>query len=271
MVVCDICSDLHIDQWNKNLYQKYPCGIREYNNLSWEKKDNTILIIAGDISDNIDLSIKFIDDISENYDKILFVDGNHEHVDLYPKLYSMEYINQKIKKKENDKLIYLPCNDYIVNDTVFIGFCGWWNYNNYDSKEIKKSLDYFKNWIDNFTESDSRDFIYNVFAKSKYEYNELIFKLNKYHLNNNISNIVIVTHTQPDISFVNLEDLGSELNTKFENITSSKFPKIKYWIFGHTHAQHNTKKNNIEYICNPRGRPEDFNRTNYNLHKLIIK
>ena len=270
MIICDICSDLHIDQWNKKLNQKYPCGNREFYNLEFTKKNNKILIIAGDISDNIDLSIDYIDTISENYDKVLFIDGNHEHVENYPKLYTIEYINQKVKKKENNKLTYLPCNDYIINDTVFIGYCGWWDYNNYDLDEIKKSLDYFKDWISHFSESDSRDFIYNVFSKSKFEYNELIFKLNKYHLNNNISNIVIVTHTQPDINFVNIQDLGTELNTHFQNITSSKFPKIKNWIFGHTHEQHFTKKNNITYTCNPRGRPEDFNRITYDLHKLII-
>ena len=49
-------------------------------------------------------------------------------------------------------------------------------------------------------------------------------------------------HTQPNIDFVNLKDLGTELNTKFENIISSKFPKINNWIFGHTHEQHFTKK-----------------------------
>jgi len=270
VIKCDICSDLHIDQWNKTLKQKYPCGIRTFNNLSWKKKDNTILIIAGDISDNINLSIDYINNISHNYEQILFIDGNHEHVELYPKLYTTEYINKIVKQKQNDKLIYLPCNDYIIGDTVFIGFCGWWNYNKYSLKDINKSVDYFKNWIDEMNHSDSRNFIYNVFSKSKDEYSKLIFKLNKYHNNNNISNIIIVTHTQPDISFINLEDLATELNTEFENITSEKFPKIKHWIFGHTHEQHITKKNNIIYTCNPRGRPDDFNRITYDLYELTI-
>ena len=75
---------------------------------------------------------------------------------------------------------------------MFIGYCGWWDYNNYDLEEIKKSLDYFEDWIPELNGSDSRDFIYNVFSKSKSEYNELIFKLNKYHLNNDILNIIIV-------------------------------------------------------------------------------
>ena len=57
---------------------KYPCGIRTDSEYKWNKTDNKILIIAGDISDNLDLSIDYIDNISEYYDKILYVDGNHE-------------------------------------------------------------------------------------------------------------------------------------------------------------------------------------------------
>ena len=40
-------------------------------------------------------------------------------------------------------------------------------------------------------------------------------------------------------------------------------PKIKKWIFGHTHQSHNTSNDGIQYICNPRGRPDDFNRLEY--------
>ena len=65
----------YIDQWNTNLEFKYPCGIiRTDSEYKWNKTDNKILIIAGDISDNLDLSIDYIDNISEYYDKILYVD-----------------------------------------------------------------------------------------------------------------------------------------------------------------------------------------------------
>ena len=53
----------------------------------------------------------------------------------------------------------------------------------------------------------------------------------------------------------------------FKNIKSKK---IKYWLFGHTHYDINDKINDIKYICNPRGRPDDFNRENYNLKSFTI-
>ena len=268
MVNCDICSDLHIDQWNKNLEMKYPCGIRTDSEYKWNKTNNKILIIAGDVSDNLDLSIDYIDNISEYYDKILYVDGNHEHVEKYPELYTKDYINQKIKVKKNDKLVYLPSNDYIIDNIVFIGCCGWWDYNNFDINAVMKSIDYFKNWIDHFVESECRDYIYNVYERSKLEYKDLINKLLKYQNDERIESIVIVTHSQSKKKFVEL-DLATEFNNNFENITNKKFNKLKYWIFGHTH-KHILQNDDINYICNPRGRPEDYNRETYNLYSITI-
>ena len=62
---------------------KHPYGDIVHKPVELNNKSD-ILIIAGDISDDIDLSIKYIDNISKKYKKILFVDGNHEHVNRYP-------------------------------------------------------------------------------------------------------------------------------------------------------------------------------------------
>ena len=264
----DICSDLHIDQWNKNLEQKYPCGIRKYNPEINFDSTSKILIIAGDISDNLNLTIDYINSLSSKYEYILFIDGNHEHVEIYPKLFDKEYIYKKVKNIGCEKLIYLPYNDFILNKTVFIGCCGWWNYNNFNVSNINDSLDYFDEWMPNLCKSDSRDFIYNVYERSKLEYKELVEKLEKYENDSKIDNIIIVTHSQPRIKFTSI-DLSTEINTKFENITKKKYSKLNSWIFGHTHEQI-FEKTDINYICNPRGRPEDYNRETFKLYTFKI-
>ena len=101
--------------------------------------------------DDIDLSIKYINNISKKYEKILFVDGNHEHVNRYIELYNIKDIHDKIKSLNNDKIKYLPDNEYIINDKVFIGYCGWWDYN--DKKDLNKAKKYFNKWIPEFTEA----------------------------------------------------------------------------------------------------------------------
>ena len=74
----DLCSDLHIDQWDTNIVNKYPNG--HIKDFPFEFSNNTgakYLIIAGDISDNLNNSINYLNDVTEHYDKVLLVDGNH--------------------------------------------------------------------------------------------------------------------------------------------------------------------------------------------------
>ena len=66
-VKIDIVSDLHIDHWDKNYNTRYPFGnIKDYP-LQFTNTDSDYLIIAGDISDNLDNSIDYMNKISKYY------------------------------------------------------------------------------------------------------------------------------------------------------------------------------------------------------------
>ena len=263
----EVCSDLHIDQWSNKYTNKYPCGEKKLISFEFKKTNSEYLIVAGDISDTLNTSLNYLDKISEHYEKILFVDGNHEHVNIYPKLYSTKYINSLVEF--NNKLVYLANKPYIIDQTVFIGCCGWWDYNNSDKTSIEKCSNYFDEWIPHFTKNDNDNFVNNVIEQSKKEYNYLNKNLEKFNNDPNIKNIVIITHTLPTQEFFDKDkdkiELATEYNSKFENLL--KYDKISHWIFGHTHTEWQ-KINNIEFICNPRGRPEDYDREIYNLKKL---
>lgn len=259
----DICSDLHIDQWDTSYNVKNPCGIVKNYPFKIEYSDSKYLIIAGDISDNLELSIEYLNKLSENYEKVLFVDGNHEHSYVFPNLYTVDYINDLFIKNGNDKIVYLPKNHYKINDTVFVGFCGWWDFCNENQEEMDKTLDYFDDWMPHFTKEESKTFIKTVISHSKQEYNKLKQILETYALDNSVKKIIVVTHTVPHINLCNGEDASTEHNSKFMEIFNSK--KISHWIHGHVHEQYEKKIENVHIICNPRGRPEDYDREVYKL------
>ena len=71
----DLVSDLHIDQWDLTLSNLYPCGEIKHFPFQWkEVQHSNILVVVGDISDNIDLSLQYLNEISHYYQKVLFVD-----------------------------------------------------------------------------------------------------------------------------------------------------------------------------------------------------
>lgn len=267
-ICTDVVSDLHIDQWSSCHPNKYPYGKISNHPFVFESNQSKYLIVAGDISDDINISISYLNDVSQHYKKVLFVDGNHEHVHKYPKLYSREEINQLVT---NDKVVYLPMNPFKINDIIIIGSCGWWNYSNENPINIKKCLNYFDSWIKHFNEKDNCDFIKNVIKRSNEEFNYLYKLLNIYESDDTIKNVIIVTHTIPDITFAEKEIYDSHIcqyNTLFKDLF--KFTKLSKWIFGHTHQAWNLNYNNIDFICNPRGRPDDYNREKYSTIEMNI-
>jgi len=266
----DIVSDLHIDYWSDELKDniKFNCSITKNYPLKWEDKNifNKILIVAGDISDNLDLSVKELDKISKYYDRVLFVDGNHEHLHIYPNLHSIDDIYDKINSLDNHKIKYLPKETFKLGRTAFIGCCGWWNYENKKPTETEKHIKYFKKNFPELKAEDNFRNIENIYYKSVEEYNSLTKRLTELEKDKNITEIIIVTHTLPR-TFFSQGHIGTEFNTEFKNINKKNYPKLTKWIFGHTHAIYETKilESGIQFISNPRGRPSDYNRTNYQI------
>ena len=270
----DIVSDLHIDQWDSSLNIKNPCGKVSDVAFEFQKTNNRILIVAGDISDDIELSVNYLNEVSEHYDKVLFVDGNHEHVSMFPYLLSTEEIKNKIEKLNNSKIVYLPRTHYKLGKTVFIGYNGWWDYDNNNEESINNSLDYFDGWIKELSESqeNSRKFIKNVTEKSVEQHKLFLEHLNYYEGCEDVDNVIIVTHTVPLEQFAlssdgNL-DTACQLQSFSKNLVNGSYKKLTKWIFGHTHNQFDKVINGVNFIAHPRGRPEDFNREDYELKKM---
>ena len=272
----DVVSDLHIDQWDSSLSGQYLCGKVKDAPYQFPESDSRILIVAGDISDNIDLSLQYLNDISNQYDKVLFVDGNHEHVGNYPLLISTENINQKVLALENPKLMYLPKNNYMIGKTVFLGFCGWWDYDSADEESLLKAEEYFNSWMPHLNTNDNKIFCFNVISNYIRQFALLEKQLIKYQCDPNIEQIVIVSHTVPVKKFA-LETKGdiktaSQLQTDAYRLLDGKYSKLTTWIFGHTHHQFDEfiDTYNVRFVAQPRGRPEDFDRIDYQLKQINL-
>jgi len=274
----DFVSDLHIEMWDKQYNIKNPCGERSNHPLDiniFKNSDSKILIVAGDTSDSLELSIKKLDEIGKYYDKILFLDGNHEHIDKTPTMYEeydIEKLATKVNKKhsnKNNKLHFLSSSPFQIGDTIIIGKNGWWNYNNWDDKTIKKETEnYFKDWI-NISEEDSRKYCYNCMLQAKSHYNDLKKWVKQYENDETIKNIIVVTHTVPLEIFSNNFDMATYGNSEIVNLL--KFSsKISHWVFGHSHKTYDYKYNDVSFISNPRGRPEDENREIYDVKSIEI-
>ena len=262
-----IVSDLHIDNWDTSLPNAYPAGSRGDYPVFWREYLDTILIVAGDTSDNFDLTLKYLQKVAQKYKKVVFIDGNHESVDVYPRLFSMEEMLTKVQACDDKKLVFLNEKPHIIGEVAIVGACGWWDYN---QTHTKAHDNYFQGWID-FNPDEVNRFHQEVLTRAEEEFNYIVKCLDDLHNRPDVKAIMLVTHTIPHRRYrkellpggKTNSDFDFLLNTRFESITKESYPKVSHWIFGHVHCFWDEIVNGIRYVSNPRGRVEDYNRVEY--------
>ena len=86
-------------------------------------------------------------------------------------------------------------------------------------------------------------------------------------------NCIVITHHVPSSSLIDVKYKTQQLlpyNQWFycnmDDLFEKNENKIKYWIYGHTHTQSNVIINEIQFLCNPIGYPNentflDFQKT----------
>lgn len=270
MNTVDIVSDLHIEHWDTKLkYSKKSNDDYVLNSPFKCTPFSDILVVAGDVADNIDDCIDYLNTLSKHYKHVLFVDGNHEHNESYPMLLSDDEIDTKFKENKNKKLVFLTKNPFLYKGHLFLGCNGWWDFNEsqfFMKKSMKTYGDYF-----NLSVDESRNLIKSIYKTGKDQIKQLESYVKKSQKDPSIKSINIVTHSVPLKKYTSY-NYPCEMNTHYSKLF--KYKKIRHWIFGHTHSTFHdfdySDESNIKYICNPRGRPNWAMRVNYNPFSALL-
>lgn len=268
----DLASDLHINH---------------YTPFRWENvtpSEADTLLIAGDISENLEENCKFLLEAKKHYKNVCVTDGNHSHYNLN------RYANERTSVSENEKYLtdkaaqddwtYLPATDLIIDNTVIIGANGWYSWNTCDARYSR--VDYRDTWKQYM--SDSRLIKFDLDEPdglAERDSKILTEKVLKYDKDENIKNIVIISHTIPILACLTIKEEksssdviwnklgGSFYNHHNENINELS-SKIKMWGFGHTHFSWDLIKGTTRFVCNPRGYPGESNSAGYRFKLLEV-
>ena len=261
----DILSDLHLDFYFKphlttseNIASLFGDIFTDNNT----RKVGDVLIIAGDIGHYNEQNIEVLKIFQEKFYKhIICVLGNHDYylIDSEAK-YTFE--NDSFKRvKDMRSLINQEKNMYCLDGEVieiegikFGGADSW-----YDGSYVKKYYTNLDNnhinllWNGNINDSRLIKGISRFDDITKLE----IQKLEKIYQNCD----VMITHVNPSIDeeHINEKYRNSPINTFF-TFDGSKFYKngsMKYWVFGHTHDAIEYEIEDIKFLCNPLGYPNE--------------
>lgn len=253
------CSDLHID-------------IRD-NELEWNHSGE-VLCVAGDISNNVKVTNRFLNSLADRYHAIFFVDGNHEH---YGNVGSggrnLEEAKNILRKGLHENIHFLDIGrTAIYKDHRFIG-CNSWYSMDFNGANPEDEVEYWQNYMNDYRcswKGIDQPLPYEL-AKSGAEYlNAEILKED--------APCIVMTHTLPHSDFLYSkpwDPYWERAHSFFYNSHVEKMyqnqeiqDRVKIHHFGHTHVPFKQEKNGVRFICNPRGYPGE--RLNYDIVEVEI-
>jgi Icc-related predicted phosphoesterase len=247
MVKFQIMSDLHIETLSDNI------SVDDF-----VKKSADILILAGDIGrvHKYEQVKKFLKELCEKFEIVLYVLGNHEYyrVDNVPPK-NMEQILADLEtiRSEIPNLYILNRNSVIVEDVCIVG-CTLWS---------QATLD-VPPYIVRIPEMDTIK--YNSLFKEDLYYIE---RMITYCQEKNLK-LLVVTHHCPTyvISKRKATDKYKSLYcSNLDYLLDSK--KVHTWICGHVHTNFDMKtRNGTRLVSNQKGKPKD-KVSDYLLDKVI--
>jgi len=251
----DLVSDLHVDFWD------------DKTNREWiQHKTSDVVVVAGDTSDNPDLTFDFIHELECNYDTVLFVDGNHEHQRRLDQADQSD--RDFLLKSKYSNGTFLSCNSHVlIDDVAFVGANGWWSFDfGEPNMPTEQCIKHYQEVTGFTTESILKQ---KTLAERDADY--LYDKVISLSGDPAIRSIVVVTHTLPHRCCISWNEYPPDVhftglygNTRHEEVLNCNHKgKLTHWLFGHNHDVKRLEHNGTQLISNPRGRPADYNREVY--------
>ena len=259
-------SDLHLEHY----FNFMDFGFSSY--FKHNEYEADVLILAGDVLDTSCLFLDRVDEwfsnLSDRYEHVLYVMGNHEHY-CGDFALTAERIGRQLARYPNIRL--LDKRGVTINGVRFFGGTMWTNFNNgdpiamYDAKRgmndyymVKNSKTpvSFKKKDENgnvtFHEREGKLTPHDVLE----DHNAFLAALKADLEVHSTKDFYVITHHSPTYAMCHDDFRGHPLNacyhSNLEHIMLDN-PQIKKWSFGHTHGRKRLTIGECEIILNARG------------------
>jgi predicted phosphohydrolase len=229
-------SDLHLEFIKPNKIAKFIQKI--------VPDINSICICAGDIGNPYTNNYKvFMDFMNANFKKTFVIAGNHEYYGKKTIEETNAYLIEFFKKYDNISFLNNSYENYL--NYCFIGTTLW----------TKITNPHFKNndgeYIPNFDHIKCNDL------------HEISVDFLEKTIKNN-DNVIVITHHVPSNSLIDEKYKTQEMTPynqwyycDLDKLIENNCDKIKCWFYGHTHMPSHKLINNIPFVCNPLGYPNE--------------
>lgn len=218
-------------------------------------KTADMLAILGDIDHYpFENGKKFIDKMSDMYENVFVVLGNHEY---YSNDITIDKMAKFIKSLFTQRNVHILCNDIVeLNKYTIVGTTLW-------SFIPPKMQKYYNDVINDYKYINIHDKWLKEKTKFNSSYQNAIYFDNVYWLEKQIEEcrkrskkMIVLSHHAPTFKRTFRKEFENDKirHCFATNLDYMLDKPIKYWIFGHTHCFTNYKnEKNVRLISNPIG------------------
>ena len=283
LIKIDICSDLHVDAHHGKTVllsepgkgpSHWPIGHQGdrdkffHFDFNWYRNPGSdTIIIAGDVSNDLDDLFGVLEQACKFYDHVVFTDGNHEH-------YSGTTIDENCDaimdfKQSLPNLIYLDGEDFARHDigrTAFIGGNCWYDWKCFEDKGVSFPTA-FASW-DRYSNDRHLNFGSAGWPSviGSAQVLNVIEAVKSANADPNIDSIVMVTHTAPLAECLRWDPIQMDFNKSSPSYANSELKqvftentnnKIRAWAYGHTHTRRSWDYQDVMMVNNCYGYPNE--------------
>ena len=253
----DIVSDVHLDAWQR-FYgdNRFMLGDRFVPN-----KDSSVCVMAGDVGNDWMWYSNFVEYLSERYEHVVAVPGNHDFYDL--NFHKTKVLAQSSYDSDARRNIWLTEEDpslktVEIDGVKFVCATLWTNFWGAPEVHGRQCME----WLNDFKYIPEV-----VSADNPVETMAGWYQRSRDFLMKNADADVVVTHFAPSVQSIHPQYAGNELNPYFCNDDEAlvNFVSPKIWVHGHTHNSMDYRINNTRVLCSPVGYPRE------NINSLRIR
>lgn len=230
--------------------------------LDWEIEfpDADVCVVAGDVTDPVIESIRWLHENIGCRMPVVFVAGNHEY---YGHSYAESLAEARKLAPEYPTVRFLENSEAVIGGARFLGATMWTDFEFFEQPE--KSMQVASRYM-----NDYRMIHYSSAPPRRFsaEITRAIHKDSRKWLEAALAEsfdgpTVVVTHTCPHPMSVHDQYAGDELNPAFVSDLSPimKEHQPELWVHGHTHSSFDyvAPGSSTRVVCNPRGYVKRWN------------
>jgi predicted phosphohydrolase len=240
-IAFDLISDLHLESWAQSNWQ----GIAT----------SPFCIVAGDVAHDYGLVQDTLQQLSEQYQAVLYIDGNEEHKrnwhSIGENFQDLEQITDAI-----EDVVFLQDNVVIMNGVAVVGTNGWWDWEFDTQQDSAQSQLWFES--ENYCNAVTSATVAQL-AQNDAQY--LVRTIEQLQTHIDARQIIVVTHTVPRVELIQHDiELSSSHNFNLSGSSLMQHVlavdtghKVRTWCFGHYHGSVDTVIDGVRYVNNCRG------------------